>query len=55
LLGSLLDTNGDVNAMKQIHQAVFKQLEHVDCYEKVFATRNYGYLLTKHAESKLEG
>ena len=27
----------------------------MDCYEKVFATRNYGYLLTKEDATRLEG
>jgi hypothetical protein len=55
LLGSLLDRTGDTGSMKIIHDIIFKQLEHIDCYEKVFATRNYGYLLAKREETRLEG
>lgn len=55
LLGSLLETQGDVQSMERIHDTIFKQLEKVDCYEKVFATRNYGYLLIKNDQTRLEG
>jgi len=41
--------------MQRIHDTIFKQLDQVDCYEKVFATRNYGYLLVKNDETRLEG
>ena len=55
LLGSLLETQGDTESMARIHDTVFKQLERVECYEKVFATRNYGYLLAKSDATRLEG
>ena len=55
LLGSLLETQGDTASMERIHDTVFKQLAEVDCYEKVFATRNYGYLLVKNDSTRLEG
>jgi len=55
LLGSLLETQGDLTSTHKIHETIFKQLENVPCYEKVFATRNYGYLLAKHDETRLEG
>ena len=55
LLGSLLETQGDLASMERIHDTIFKQLEPVDCYEKVFATRNYGYLLIKNDKTRLEG
>ena len=55
LLGSLLETQGDTQSMERIQMTVFKQLENVVCFEKVFATRNYGYLLTKNDQTKLEG
>ena len=55
LLGGLLETQGDTDSMARIHDTVFKQLERVDCYEKVFATRNYGYLLAKSDATRLEG
>ena len=55
LLGSLLETQGDTPSMDRIHQTIFKQLDPVDCYEKVFATRNYGYLLAKSDATRLEG
>ena len=55
LLGSLLETQGDVQSMQRIHDTIFQQLDKVDCYEKVFATRNYGYLLVKNDQTRLEG
>ena len=55
MLGSLLESQGDTLSMQRIHEAVFRQLDKVDCYEKVFATRNYGYLLAKHDATRLEG
>ena len=55
LLGSLLESQGDVNSMERIHSTIFKQLDQVECFEKVFATRNYGYLLAKHDKTRLEG
>lgn len=45
LLGSMLDRAGNTQECKLMHTTVFKALEGVDCYEKVFAMRNYGYLL----------
>jgi hypothetical protein len=41
--------------MKRIHEVVFKALEEHECYEKVFATRNYGYLLAQKEATRLEG
>jgi len=41
--------------MKRIHEVVFKQLNDNECYEKVFATRNYGYLLAQKEATRLEG
>ena len=55
LLASLLESQGDTQSMERIQQTIFKQLEPVDCYEKVFATRNYGYLLAKSDQTRLEG
>lgn len=55
LLASLLETQGDTESMERIQMTIFKQLEKVDCYEKVFATRNYGYLLQKNEGTRLEG
>ena len=42
----------------QIYQTIFKQLDNFpddDCYAKVFATRNYGFLLAKNEQTRLEG
>ena len=55
LLGSLLDTQNDAQSVQKINQTIFKQLEHDDCYEKVFALRNYGYLLARNEETRHEG
>ena len=55
LLGSLLDRQGDEASMKRIHDVIFKQLDQIDCYEKVFAMRNYGYILAKKEATRLEG
>ena len=55
LLGSLLDSQGEFQNMQKIHQTIFKALEDVECYEKVFALRNYGYLLAKNNDTRLEG
>ena len=55
LLGSLLDTQQDHQSVAKINQTIFKSLEHVDCYEKVFALRNYGYLLARNEETRHEG
>lgn len=54
--------------MQKINQTIFKKLEvsninlhkyfliqKEECYEKVFALRNYGYLLARHDETRLEG
>ena len=41
--------------MQRIHDTIFSQLDKVECFEKVFATRNYGYLLVKNDETRLEG
>lgn len=41
--------------MKRIHEVIFKQLAESECYEKVFATRNYGYLLAQKEATRLEG
>eukprot|EP00349_Pseudokeronopsis_sp_Brazil_P011730 CAMPEP_0202979946 /NCGR_PEP_ID=MMETSP1396-20130829/85962_1 /ASSEMBLY_ACC=CAM_ASM_000872 /TAXON_ID= /ORGANISM="Pseudokeronopsis sp., Strain Brazil" /LENGTH=214 /DNA_ID=CAMNT_0049719609 /DNA_START=397 /DNA_END=1039 /DNA_ORIENTATION=+ len=37
LLGSLLETQKDSEAVKKVNDTIFKQLEGVHCYEKVFA------------------
>ena len=55
MLGSLLESQGDTVSMQRIHEVIFKQLDKVECYEKVFATRNYGYLLAKNDQTRLEG
>ena len=55
MLGSCLESQGDTESVKRIHDVIFKQLENIDCYEKVFATRNYGYLLAKNDQTRLEG
>jgi len=36
-------------------ESIFKALEQAETYEKVFATRNYGYILAKHDATRLEG
>ena len=41
--------------MERIHDMIFKQLEKVECFEKVYATRNYGYLLVKNDSTRHEG
>ena len=56
MLGSLLESQGDTQSMRKIHETIFKGLEKTpDCYEMVFVTRNYGYLLAKNDETRLEG
>lgn len=55
LLGSLLDTQSDTQSVQRINQTIFKQLEFDDCYEKVFALRNYGYILARNEETRHEG
>lgn len=55
LLGSLLHNEGSTAERDMIHRTVFKALENVTCFEKVFATRNYGYLLASKEETRLEG
>lgn len=55
LLGSLLDSQGDSQSMIKMHETVFKQLDPVECYEKVFAVRNYGYMLAKNESTAHEG
>ena len=55
LLGSLLESQGDANSMKRIHDTIFQNIKDLDCYEKVFVTRNYGYLLAKNDQTRLEG
>jgi hypothetical protein len=41
--------------MQTIYGSIFKQLDKADCFEKVFALKNYGYLLAKHEDTRLEG
>ena len=41
--------------MQTLSKSIFKQMENVECYERVFALRNYGYTLAKHDETRLEG
>ncbi len=56
MLGSLLHSEGDTESMKKIHETIFRGLEkHLDSYELVFATRNYGYLLASKDATRLEG
>ena len=56
MLGSLLESQGDITSMQKIHDTIFQGLEkRPDAYELVFATRNYGYLLAKNDETRLEG
>jgi len=56
MLGSLLESQGDTPSMRKIHETIFKGLEKTpECYEMVFVTRNYGYLLAKNDETRLEG
>lgn len=56
MLGSLLESQGDIVSMRKMHETIFKGLEKAtDCYELVFVTRNYGYLLAKNDETRLEG
>eukprot|EP00347_Sterkiella_histriomuscorum_P004387 403360655 len=55
LLGGLLESQGDHSSMMSVNQLIFKQLEKHNCYEKVFALRNYGYILAKNNETRLEG
>mmetsp|Transcript_15660 Transcript_15660/g.11395 ORF Transcript_15660/g.11395 Transcript_15660/m.11395 type:complete len:124 (+) Transcript_15660:203-574(+) len=55
LLGSLLETQKDSEAVKKVNDTIFKQLEGVHCYEKVFALRNYGYILAAKEETRFEG
>ncbi len=56
MLGSLLESQGDINSMQKIHETIFQGLsKHTDSYELVFATRNYGYLLAKNDATRLEG
>ena len=56
MLGSLLESQGDINSMQKIHETIFQGLsKHPDSYELVFATRNYGYLLAKNDATRLEG
>lgn len=56
MLGSLLESQGDTDSMKKIHETIFRGLEkNLDSYEMVFATRNYGYLLASRDTTRLEG
>ena len=56
MLGSLLDSQGDTESMRKIHETIFKGLEKAtDSYELVFVTRNYGYLLAANDATRLEG
>lgn len=59
LLASMIEqAQPDAEGVKRvmiIHDQIFKAMKDVECYEKVFATRNYGYLLAKHDQHKLEG
>ena len=42
--------------MQKIHETIFKGLENQsESYELVFARRNYGYLLAKNDETRMEG
>jgi hypothetical protein len=42
--------------MQKIHETIFKGLENqAESYELVFAMRNYGYLLAKNDETRMEG
>lgn len=41
--------------MQKVNQVIFKQLDQKHCYEKVFTLRNYGYLLARKNETRLEG
>jgi hypothetical protein len=44
--------------MQTIYQSIFKNLENYDssvCYEKVFALNNYGQMLAKNDQTRLEG
>lgn len=55
LLGSLLESQGDTQSMQRIHEIIFKQVDSLDCYERVFAHRNYGYMLAKNDSTRQEG
>lgn len=44
-----------MNSCNRIHDIIFQKLKDTDCYERVFATRNYGYLLAKNEQTRLEG
>ncbi|CDW76305.1 UNKNOWN [Stylonychia lemnae] len=55
LLGALLDSQQDQDSMMNINKLIFKSLDKHDCYEKVFALRNYGYILARNEQTRLEG
>ena len=58
LLGAILDQQNQTPLMHNIFKSMLKQLENVDgteTYEKLFVIRNYGYLLARNEQTKLEG
>lgn len=68
LLASLMDQQGQTQTMQMIFKSIFTALEQFEakeledeenpqglCYERVFALRNYGFLLAKNDETRLEG
>jgi hypothetical protein len=38
--------------MQRIHEIIFKNIDSLDCYERVFVHRNYGYLLAKNDKTR---
>ena len=58
LLGAILEQQGQQQITVQMYQTIFKQLDEYpddQCYLKVFAKRNYGFLLAKDEATRLEG
>ena len=55
-LGTMTEmSQGTIEPVTQLHDRIFRALGDRHCYEKVFVTRNYGYLLAKHDQTRLEG
>lgn len=58
LLGAILESQGQAEMTANIYQTIFKNLDAYPdnmCFMKVFAKRNYGYLLAKNETTRLEG
>ena len=57
MLSALIDMQGQRSASLKLSETILDQAKKIEypMYERVFITKNHGHMLTKHADTRMEG